>query len=96
MVSKYHAKIYEAPEGSEIIGALIFPYFNNLASNEIDPILEKHNLTKESIIADGWYPMQLVYDISKEVSPRTEKIRRRKRKEQCSDVTRRWRRAWSL
>lgn len=69
MSDSYQSVVYQAPEGSEVLGVIILPYFDNLASDKINPILKSHNLSKEDIDPEGWYPLQLLADISKEASP---------------------------
>ncbi|HEX2621370.1 MAG TPA: hypothetical protein VHL11_14525, partial [Phototrophicaceae bacterium] len=68
MSANYQAVIFEAPQGSEVIGSLLLPYFDNLASDDLDPILKRHGLVKDEINPEGWYAMQVLMDISRALS----------------------------
>lgn len=54
---------FEAPRGAEIMGLGIIGIFDTLAQDQIDPILEQHNLRKRDIRENEWYPLQLYYDL---------------------------------
>jgi hypothetical protein len=68
MSSNYQAVIFEAPQGSEVIGGLLLPYFDNLATRELDPILKAHGLNRADVNSDVWYSFQILLDISRELS----------------------------
>jgi hypothetical protein len=68
MSSNYQAVIFEAPQGSEVIGGLLLPYFDNLATRELDPILKAHGLNRTDVNPDAWYSLQILMDISRELS----------------------------
>lgn len=63
----YRAVPFHAPEGSEIIGIAVKGYFNNLQQDSIQPILDQYNLKSEDIDDNGWYPLQTLYDVDKEI-----------------------------
>lgn len=63
----YEAVPFQAPENSEILGRVVKVYFSNLESNIINPVLEKHGLSLDSIQDDQWYPLQMYYDIDAEI-----------------------------
>jgi hypothetical protein len=68
MGSNYQAVVFQAPQGSEVIGGLLLPYFDNLAGRELDPILKAHGLNRADVNPDAWYSFQILLDISRELS----------------------------
>jgi len=63
----YQAVPFKAPEGSEIMGRVVKSYFDNLESDMFLPVLERHNLRPNEMSDDQWYPLQVYYDIDKEI-----------------------------
>ena len=63
----YIAVPFHAPEGSEIMGKVVKSYFHNLERDIFAPVLERYGLSLDSIGDEDWYPLQLYYDIDKEI-----------------------------
>ncbi|MEO1442915.1 MAG: hypothetical protein AAFV33_21120, partial [Chloroflexota bacterium] len=60
-------KQFKAPDGAEIMGLGILGVFESLAKEQVDPILKTHNLSRDDIQPDGWYSLQLYYDLNKQM-----------------------------
>lgn len=65
--ASYVAIPFQAPEGSEIMGRVVKSYFNNLEESIVLPVLERHNLRVDTMDDGDWFPLQLYYDIDKEI-----------------------------
>lgn len=67
--AEYVAQRYVAPEGAEVLGMALVGYFDNLASHQLDPVLERYGFSKETFDPQGWYPMQTMFDLVVEANP---------------------------
>jgi len=65
--TSYSAVPFQAPAGSEIMGKVVKSYFENLERDVVAPVLGRYNLEVGNINPDDWYPLQLYYDIDKEI-----------------------------
>lgn len=63
-------KLQAFDENTEASGSFLLAFIKNLKSEEIFPILRKHNLV--SVDPDAWYPHQLALDVLHDVAYGTE------------------------
>lgn len=58
---------FEAPADAEIMGIGIRGVFENLADEQLAPILAEYNLSKDALDDEAWYSLQLYFDLYREI-----------------------------
>ncbi|MEM6283596.1 MAG: hypothetical protein AAF787_15500, partial [Chloroflexota bacterium] len=59
IIVAYKAKQLQPPPGTEVMGAALMGFFDNLSIDVVDPVLRKHGFKREDIDPGGWYPAEI-------------------------------------
>lgn len=60
-------KQFEAPAGAEIMGVAILGFYENFEQETVTALLSERGLSKGSIRPDGWYDLQIYFDIYRDL-----------------------------
>lgn len=55
------------PDGLEIIGAALFPWFDNLRAEVVAPILDKYDLHSNELDPEKWYDAKIFDELHAEI-----------------------------